>query len=474
MIKIKYQAASLTGDEELKQQAATKQMKDLLDLLGNGAPYATLSSSDRHMLLNKGYAADLVDNLVFFTERIGDDVKRKNDSLVVGFTHSAFDPSIYACDSITNSLKQTHAGKCAYCESVIEHTSQGCVSHFRPAWGCESGGKWDRQAYYQLAYQQENLLLSCHTCHERYKGNHFPVVGARASTVGIKQEQALLVNPYLEDPRNHIRFNALTGEAYAYDELKLYCENVLGINKDEIEDKIWQQPELVPSAAKKQPSEHDKKFYRWRELNLRRGADFKGSISIDVLGLNRPELILARIRHLRGLFGIYSASQLSTSELSHMQAYCEQLKFDSPSQEPYNSMSIDAVNTWQRSEQSDDWFGIYQATVSTQFENKVSFKPSLTSSLHYMVLETELSLENKRRIVCLHSSDYLYGDDRKVKTVFLPIDWENDSGNVIKVLSDKVLWEASFSELAETQPLALHSLFASNELWVEGQYSALA
>ncbi|HZO92496.1 MAG TPA: hypothetical protein VFB22_01910 [Candidatus Baltobacteraceae bacterium] len=124
--------------------------------------------------------------------------------------------------------------KCAYCESPLEPTVKfGDVEHFRPkaavrAWKYESqqapgddpltrilepftdlpgerhGG------YFWLAYNIENLLPSCPQCNSYEKQNYFPAAGTRLTCdeqpeCGV--EEAMLVNPYVDDPNQHLAFD---------------------------------------------------------------------------------------------------------------------------------------------------------------------------------------------------------------------------------------------------------------------------
>jgi len=485
MMPIKFVEAQLSADESVKQREATKQMQELLHILSNGVKYATLSVADRKMLLQKGFAKDLVDNLVFFTERTCDDIRNKEqDHLVVGFTHAAFDPSIYACDSIASALMQSHDGRCAYCESQIDHISPKHISHFRPVWGAIEGSNLNRQAYYSLAYEQTNLVYACETCNEVYKGSQFPVEGLRAPRISLMREQALLINPYQEDPRQYVRFNPITAEAYAYDDLAKYCVEKLDIVESEVESLLWENPKLIPStivspiaSSELDNSSQIHDYHRWLQQLERSSNVTKGDITINVLGLNRPELLRARLKHLREIYGVFLAQEKSDeSDLPAIQNFLNSLENGHSGSHAYRSLTIDAISSWQKNcDANIPWFSNYTDLLeSYSSSSTVNVSPQFSSSLQYMVLETELKLEGKRRIVCLHSSDYLYGSDRKAKTVFLPIDWKKDFSNVIKVSSEKLLWEASFAELCETRPVALQSLFANNEVWAEGNYPALA
>lgn len=120
------------------------------------------------------------------------------------------------------------------------------------------------------------------------------------------------------------------------------------------------------------------------------------------------------------------------------------------------------------------WLSLYDQILQTPLSSKADLIPPLIrSALVYVVLENELKLSGKRRIVFLNNSDLLYGSISG-KCVFMPINWDMDRLNVVKVHGGNMTWQTSFSELIQTHPTALLSLFATNELWAEGNYEPLA
>jgi len=486
MLAIQFREPKLTADELLKNDVATKQMVDLLTLLSDGRRYTTLSVSDRQMLLAKGFANDLVENVVFYTERpndLGDG--QLDDRLVIGFTHAAFDSSLYACESIMDSLRESHRGRCAYCESAIEHTGLGRVSHFRPPWGVFEKGNWQRDSYVTLAYHQENLLYSCQSCRDSYKGSRFPVSDLRAPEVDVKDEAGLFVNPYLDKPRDYIRFNPINSQAFPFDKVSDFITTRFAIKQEQVAEYLWEHPDMIPvdmrtSDLSKVPTVQAE-FVEWERSACVKHKAYRGELTIEGFGLNRVSLLVARRKSMLNLYSRYC--MFDSGQNKHDRVLFEgllnsekALTFDAITLD-YPSCSIDAYNCWKRAEGRGVkyWNKRYRAVVPACANSQLSsIGPWMTSSLQYMVLESELTLKGKRRIVCLHDSDFLYGSDRKMKTVFLPIDWERDFDNVIKVASANIVWQTSVSELAKTQPVALQSLFANNEVWAEGDYRALA
>jgi uncharacterized protein (TIGR02646 family) len=79
-------------------------------------------------------------------------------------------------------------GKCAYCESRIIHVDYGHIEHFRPK---------SKPEYRSLAFDWNNLLLSCAVCNgSGHKGDRFPEVA----------EGGPLINPCEDFPNEHFEF----------------------------------------------------------------------------------------------------------------------------------------------------------------------------------------------------------------------------------------------------------------------------
>lgn len=126
--------------------------------------------------------------------------------------------------------------KCAYCENRLVG-SYFDAEHFRPKAEvhCKNMGKWqqvkaldelgnliDHPGYFWLAYNWKNLVPSCKKCNSGSgKQNKFPVskqhIFVHHSTTGSPQkyldpknldalEDPLLLNPYEDDPKNHLIF----------------------------------------------------------------------------------------------------------------------------------------------------------------------------------------------------------------------------------------------------------------------------
>src|SRR5262249_37658440 len=94
-------------------------------------------------------------------------------------------------------LLKLFASKCAYCESNISRVAAGEVEQFRP-----------KSKYWWLAYEWQNLLLACPACN-RYKADRFPVEGVQAKTPedDVNREQRLLIDPTVDSPDADLVFS---------------------------------------------------------------------------------------------------------------------------------------------------------------------------------------------------------------------------------------------------------------------------
>ena len=120
--------------------------------------------------------------------------------------------SYYSEKTVKNALREMHHDKCCYCETKLSTPAYLHVEHFRPkaAVRQSSTDKDERPGYYWMAYCWENLLLACFECNSTYKGTVFPLENtaqrAHSHNDDLTKERELFVNPTVEDPRKHIRF----------------------------------------------------------------------------------------------------------------------------------------------------------------------------------------------------------------------------------------------------------------------------
>ena len=122
-------------------------------------------------------------------------------------------------------LRKVFHGKCAYCEALVGVTGFGDAEHFRPKGKVtvlvdektvtvQVGGK-DHPGYYWLAYDWRNLLPACSQCNTGGKMNHFPIARTHVTVHDAGRndpddldaiEEPLLLNPYKDQPHEHILF----------------------------------------------------------------------------------------------------------------------------------------------------------------------------------------------------------------------------------------------------------------------------
>lgn len=160
-----------------------------------------------------------------------------------------FKSHIYNAKSVKNALLKTQHKKCCYCESKFLPTSYGAVEHFRPKGAVrqKQGQSQQYPGYYWLAYDWDNLLVSCEQCNSSHKGNLFPLAiqkrRARSHHDDITKEQPLFIDPAREDPRRHIRFRGQT----VYGITKRGRETIqgMGLGREDLEEARIEKLELL-------------------------------------------------------------------------------------------------------------------------------------------------------------------------------------------------------------------------------------
>ena len=121
-----------------------------------------------------------------------------------------FASDIYGDATVKQTLIDAQHGKCAFCERKTG--ADGDVEHFRPKAACRQAKNAPllRPGYYWLAYDWDNLLLSCSACNQRHKGSLFPltepVKRAASHVADIARETPLFLHPAQQDPEQFISF----------------------------------------------------------------------------------------------------------------------------------------------------------------------------------------------------------------------------------------------------------------------------
>ena len=111
---------------------------------------------------------------------------------------------------VRSELYWRQFSKCCFCE----HKSQqpyNDVEHYRPKAGADrSPGSIERHGYWWLAWTWENLLFSCAACNRSHKRTRFPLKVGSLPLVANEPppggEEPLLIDPFAEDPIEHIQF----------------------------------------------------------------------------------------------------------------------------------------------------------------------------------------------------------------------------------------------------------------------------
>lgn len=151
-----------------------------------------------------------------------------------------FDKSLYAHNDVKNALRLAQYDKCAFCESKITHIGYGDVEHFRPKAAVRQNELDDLESpgYYWLAYEWTNLFLSCQLCNQRFKRNCFPLrhpnFRARSPRHKLQKESPLLIDPSADYPEKHLTFVGESAVAMNGSEKGKVTIEVLGLDRAEL------------------------------------------------------------------------------------------------------------------------------------------------------------------------------------------------------------------------------------------------
>ena len=155
------------------------------------------------------------------------------------------------------ALRAAQHDKCAFCESLITHIGYGDIEHFRTKGGFKQReeGPLQRPGYYWLAYEWENLFLSCQLCNQKFKKNLFPLSTlsnrARSHNDDLTSEDPLLLDPGIDDLDQHLRHVRGTVWAKNRSPRGRRTIEVLGLRRWELRRerlKLWQQLKATKDA----------------------------------------------------------------------------------------------------------------------------------------------------------------------------------------------------------------------------------
>jgi uncharacterized protein (TIGR02646 family) len=126
-----------------------------------------------------------------------------------------FDRKVYSSKAVKEKLKTIFNKKCGFCETNTHAGAHKDVEHYR-----------FKNHYYWLGYEWTNLLLSCQICNRDFKKTYFPLADEtkrilthplsifsgnfNKNDYDIRQlntiEEPLLLHPALDEPKVHLRF----------------------------------------------------------------------------------------------------------------------------------------------------------------------------------------------------------------------------------------------------------------------------
>lgn len=150
------------------------------------------------------------------------------------------DARVYAHPDVKAALRKAQYDKCAFCESKVTHIGFGDVEHYRP-----KGGYKQRESdplgypgYYWLAYDWDNLFLSCSLCNQKFKRNLFPLADPSRRALchddDVTGESPDLLHPERDRPEDHITFADELPVPHDGSTRGAATISVLGLDRDEL------------------------------------------------------------------------------------------------------------------------------------------------------------------------------------------------------------------------------------------------
>lgn len=162
---------------------------------------------------------DILSNKKKYDEDVSDSLKEIAD-LIPYHTSDDFKNKLWGV--FKHSIWEQQDNKCAFCEKEIMSSDDGQVEHFRPKTETrdEQNKHITRKAYWWLAYDHKNYVVSCGTCN-KLKGNRFPLededTRVTASSIDeiialtddgvLGDEMPLLINPRYQYPEIYLAYH---------------------------------------------------------------------------------------------------------------------------------------------------------------------------------------------------------------------------------------------------------------------------
>ena len=159
---------------------------------------------------------------------------------------------IYNHAFVKKTLTEAQYKKCCYCERKVSPNSSD-VEHFRPKTACQQsfGEKLTKPAYYWLAFEWNNLFLSCADCNRSYKKNLFPLANPKdrvnSHNENLNQEESLLIHPENENPEDFIAFRGSIVYSIEDNKRGNTTIKVTGLDRVELEERRRVSIEILKS-----------------------------------------------------------------------------------------------------------------------------------------------------------------------------------------------------------------------------------
>jgi uncharacterized protein (TIGR02646 family) len=189
--------------------------------------------------INKGPAPEYLnsDKMRIARKRLAENVENSGRQERLRFETNLLLP-------VKGELLRLSGNKCAYCESILGVISTGDIENFRPKAGAKGFNKeeYAPMHYWWLAYSWDNLFVACQICNQKYKRDYFPLEQEQfrcrigATDTELMMEQALLIDPCLDNPGEHLAFeeNGYVNELSKKGKVTI---EILGLNRTELVDR---------------------------------------------------------------------------------------------------------------------------------------------------------------------------------------------------------------------------------------------
>lgn len=223
------------------------------------------------------------------------------------------DLRFFADPQLVDNLRMLTNDRCAYCETPLGESNPGVVEHHRPRQFAENADRRTSQPHYTwLAYEWENLLWVCKSCH-RQKANKFFVDGPRGP-VGAPidtlrdTEEALLLDPCVDWAWPHLAFEP-SGRVSGSTRQGTGTINLLNLNRrglvsdrrSAFADLLnWLEENLSEVRLRRHPDARE----RWNEFSFDDPFPFGAANTIALLvglGLGSEITLAEAISHLRDM-----------------------------------------------------------------------------------------------------------------------------------------------------------------------------